>query len=350
MDTTKLEAFAHRMIGDLGAANAGLLTLVGHKLGLYRALAGAGQVTSAQLAERAGLHERYVREWLNAQAAGGYVEYDAAARTYTLPDEHAFVLADASSPMFMPPALDVTAAMWRGEERLADAFRTGRGIGWHEHDSCLFCGVEAFFRNGYRAHLVQDWIPALADVQAKLDAGATVADVGCGHGASTIILAQAFPKSRFHGFDYHRESIEIAQRRAREAGVADRVRFEVADATSYPARGYDLICFMDCLHDLGDPVGAAAHARRAIATDGTVMLVEPRAGDAVEDNLNPIGRVYYAGSTAFCTPNSLSQPVGRALGAQAGPRELAQVLRDGGFTRFRQATSTPFNLVLEARA
>jgi SAM-dependent methyltransferase len=350
MDTAKLEAFATRMITDIGAANATMLTLVGHKVGLYRALAGAGPVTSQQLAERAGLHERYVREWLNVQAAGGYVEYDAAARTYLLPDEHAFVLADAASPMFMPPALDVSAAMWRGEQRLADAFRSGRGIGWHEHDSCLFCGVEAFFRNGYRAHLVQDWIPALDGVSAKLQGGARVADVGCGHGASTIILAQAFPNSRFHGFDYHGESIEIARRRAQEAGVGDRVTFEVADAASYPARNYDLILFMDCLHDLGDPVGAAAHARRALAEDGTVMLVEPRAGDSVEDNLHPIGRVYYAGSTALCTPHSLSQPVGRALGAQAGPRELGKVMREGGFSRFREATSTPFNLVLEARA
>lgn len=350
MDAAKLEAFAHRMIDDLAAANASMLTLVGHKVGLYRALAGAGPLTSHQLAERAGLHERYVREWLNAQAAGGYVEYDATARTYLLPDEHAHVLADATSPMFMPPALDVSAAMWRGEARLAEAFRTGRGIGWHEHDSCLFCGVEAFFRNGYRAHLVGDWIPALDGVRAKLEAGAEVADVGCGHGASTILLAQAFPNSRFHGFDYHRESIDVARRRAQESGVADRVTFEVADAASYPERGYDLILFMDCLHDLGDPVGAAAHARRALAADGTVMLVEPRAGDAVEDNLHPIGRLYYAGSTALCTPHSLSQPVGRALGAQAGPRELQNVLREGGFTRFRQALATPFNLVMEARA
>lgn len=350
MDTSKLEAFATRVIADVGAANASLLTLVGHKVGLYRALAGAGPLTSQQLAARARLHERYVREWLNAQAAGGYVEYDAAARTYTLPEEHAYVLADASSPMFIPPALDVSAAIWRGEERLADSFRTGRGIGWHEHDGCLFCGVEAFYRNGYRSHLVQDWIPALDGVRAKLEAGARVADVGCGHGASTILLAAAFPNSRFHGYDYHRESIDVARRRAAEAGVADRVSFEIADAASYPATGYDLILFMDCLHDLGDPVGAAAHARRALALDGTVMLVEPRAGDAVEDNLHAIGRLYYAGSTALCTPNSLSQPVGRALGAQAGPRELAQVMRDGGFTRFREAAATPFNLVLEARA
>lgn len=349
MNPQLIESFTHRVLADLAAANASVLTNVGHKLGLYRTMAGAGALTSAELAERAGVHERYAREWLNTQAAGGYVEYDAATRRYRLPDEHAFVLADASSPVFMSPAFDVTAAMWRGEDRLRDAFRSGAGIGWHEHDHCLFCGVEAFFRNGYRAHLATDWIPSLEGVSAKLEAGASVADVGCGHGASAIVLAQAFPNARIHGIDYHRESIEVARRRAQEAGVADRVTFEVADARTYAPAGYDLICFMDALHDLGDPVGAAAHARRALAVDGTVMLVEPNAGDAVEDNLHVVGRVYYAGSTALCTPNSLSQDVGLALGAQAGPRRLGEVFREAGFTRFRRASATPFNIVLEAR-
>lgn len=349
LNQERLESFAHKMIGDLGAAQAGVLTNLGHKLGLFRAMAGAGALTSEALARRTGLHERYVREWLNAQAAGGYVHYDAAAQIYSLPDEHAFLLANAESPMFMSPAFDVAAAMWRSEERLAEAFRTGRGIGWHEHDGCLFCGTEAFFRSGYKAHLTHEWIPALEGVREKLAAGARVADVGCGHGASTILMAQAFPASRFHGFDYHAESIATARERAREAGVADRITFEVASAKSYPIREYDLICFMDALHDMGDPVGAATHARRAIGADGTVMLVEPFAHDDVAGNLNPVGRLFYCASTALCTPNSLSQEVGLALGAQAGPRRLEAVMREAGFGRFRQACATPFNLVLEAR-
>ena len=349
LDQARIESFAHRMIGDLGAAQAGVLTNLGHKLGLYRTMTGAGALTAFELAERAGLAERYVREWLNVQAAGGYVDYDADADAYRLPDEHALVLSNPESPVFMAPAFDVAAAMWRSEDRLREAFASGDGIGWHEHHECLFCGTEAFFRTAYRAHLVPDWLPALDGVHDKLLAGARVADVGCGHGASTILLAQAYPRSQFIGFDYHAESIAVARERARDAGVEDRVHFEVASATGYPGKPYDLICFMDTLHDLGDPVGAARHARESLAEDGTVLLVEPAAGDQVSDNLHAIGRAFYAASTALCTANSLSQEVGLALGAQAGPRRLEAVMREAGFGRFRKATETPFNIVLEAR-
>ena len=349
LDQARIETFTHRMIGDLGAAQAGVLTNLGHKLGLYAAMTGAGPLTAAQLAERAALAERYVREWLNAQAAGGYVEYDPQADAYHLPDEHAFVLANPDSPVFMAPAFDVAAAMWRSEDRLREAFTSGAGIGWHEHHECLFCGTEAFFRTGYRTHLVQDWIPALDGVHEKLLAGARVADIGCGHGASTIVLAHAYPRSQFIGFDYHAESVAAARARAEDAGVAGRVHFEVATATAFPGRPYDLICFMDTLHDLGDPVGAARHAFGSLAEDGTVMLVEPAASDRLAENLHAVGRVFYAASTALCTPNSLSQEVGLALGAQAGPARIEAVMRDAGFGRFRQAAATPFNMVLEAR-
>ncbi|MCG8692981.1 MAG: class I SAM-dependent methyltransferase [Minwuiales bacterium] len=349
IDESKLEAFAGQLVGDLAAAYSGVMANLGHKLGLYKALAGAGSLTSDALAEKTGTHERYVREWLSNQAAGGYVTYDPASQTYALPDEHAMLLADGESAMFVAPAFDVVSSMWHDEDMVADAFRTGRGIGWHEHDCRLFHGVEAFFRPGYKANLTTTWIPALEGVDGRLKQGGKVADVGCGHGASTVIMAEAYPKVRLHGFDYHKASIETARNRAKDAGVEDRVRFDVASAKSYGGKGYDLICFMDCFHDLGDPLGAAQHAREALAPDGTVLMVEPFANDRLEDNLNPVGRLYYAASTSLCTPNSLSQEVGLGLGAQAGQARLTEILNEAGFSHVRRAHETPFNIVLEAR-
>ncbi|MGH8503493.1 MAG: class I SAM-dependent methyltransferase [Gammaproteobacteria bacterium] len=349
IDEAKLETFVHQMVGDMAAAMSGVMVNIGHKLGLYKAMAGAGPMTPAQLARKTGTHERYVLEWLNNQTAGGYIDYDPNERTYALSDEHAFVLANPDSPFFVPPAFDVAATLWLDEDKLLDAMRTGKGIGWHEHHHRLFFGTEAFFRAGYKANLTTAWIPALDGVEAKLKAGAKVADVGCGHGASTIIMAQAYPDSTFIGSDYHQGSIETARQRAKAAGVGDRARFEVASAKTYSGSDYDLICFMDCFHDLGDPLGAARHAREALGPDGAVLMVEPFAGDHVEDNINPVGRLYYAASTALCTPNSLSQEVGLALGAQAGEARLREIMREAGFSRFRRATQTPFNLVLEAR-
>lgn len=349
VNEAKLERFVGQVVGDLAAAYSGVMVNIGHKLGLYRAMADAGPITPAALAARTGTHERYVREWLSNQAAGGYVTYDPATATYELPPEQAFVLATPESPVFVTPAFDVASSIWRDEDMLADAFRSGHGIGWHEHDCRLFTGVEAFFRPGYKANLTTTWIPALDGVEDKLRAGGRIADIGCGHGASTILMAEAYPNSTVVGFDYHRESIEAARQRAEEAGVADRVTLEVATAKNFPGRDYDLVCFMDCFHDLGDPLGAARHTRQAMAEDGAVLMVEPYAGDRVEDNLNPVGRLYYAASTALCTPNSLSQEVGTALGAQAGEARLREIVEEAGFTRFRRATETPFNLVLEAR-
>ncbi|WP_250123824.1 methyltransferase domain-containing protein [Chroococcidiopsis sp. CCMEE 29] len=349
MNEAKLKTFVEQMVTDMAAAMSGVMTNIGHKLGFYKAMAGAGPLTPAQLAQKTNTHERYVLEWLNNQAAGGYVTYDPSSGTYELPDEQAMVLANLDSPVFMAPGVDTISSVWLDEDKVIDAFRTGKGIGWHEHHHRLFCGTEAFFRTGYRFHLTTEWIPALEGVEAKLKAGAKVADVGCGHGASTIVMAQAYPNSTFFGFDYHDESIETARQRAKEAGVADRVKFEVAAAKNFPGSGYDLVCFMDCLHDMGDPVGAAKHTRQVLAQDGTVLLVEPFAGRNIEDNLNPVGRLFYAASTAVCTPCSLSQEVGLGLGAQAGERRLSEVMAEAGFTRFRRATQTPFNLVLEAR-
>jgi SAM-dependent methyltransferase len=310
---------------------------------------GAGGMTPGELAERTGTSERYVREWLNAQAAGGYVEYDPSERRYSLPPEHAVALADESSPYFMPGAFQLMTASVRDEPAIREAFRSGAGVGWHEHNHGVFEGCERFFRPGYVANLVSSWIPALEGVDGKLRAGASVADVGCGHGASTLLMAEAYPASRFVGFDYHDESIEQARARAEAAGLSDRVSFEVAPAAGYPGSGYDLVTTFDCLHDMGDPVGAARHVLASLDPDGTWLVVEPFAGDRVEDNLNPVGRVYYGASTLLCTPASLSQEVGLALGAQAGPARLRDVITSAGFGRFRQATETPFNLVLEAR-
>jgi len=349
IDQAKLEAFMGQAVTDMGAIISAPLMVIGEKLGLYKAMAHAGPLTSAEIAERSGAAERYVREWLGNQAAGGYVTYDPETDRYTLPDEQALALADEDSPFYILGIYDSIASLYADEDRILEAFRSGGGMGWHEHDHRLFRGTERFFRPGYRASLVAEWIPALDGVQEKLERGATVADVGCGHGASTIIMAEAFPKSQFFGFDYHEQSIERAREAAEEAGVADRITFAVAAAKDYPGSGYDLVCVFDCLHDMGDPVGASAHVLETLADDGTWMIVEPFANDRVEDNLNPVGRVFYGASTVICTPASLSQEVGLALGAQAGEARLTEVLEEGGFTRVRRATETPFNLVLEAR-
>jgi SAM-dependent methyltransferase len=349
IDQAKLEAFMGQAVTDMGAIISAPLMVIGEKLGLYKAMAHAGPLTSAEIAERSGAAERYVREWLGNQAAGGYVTYDPETDRYTLPDEQALALADEDSPFYILGIYDSIASLYADEDRILEAFRSGGGMGWHEHDHRLFRGTERFFRPGYRASLVAEWIPALDGVQEKLERGATVADVGCGHGASTIIMAEAFPNSQFFGFDYHEQSIERAREAAEQAGVADRITFAVAAAKDYPGSGYDLVCVFDCLHDMGDPVGASAHVLETLADDGTWMIVEPFANDRVEDNLNPVGRMYYAASTVICTPASLSQEVGLALGAQAGEARLTEVLKEGGFTRVRRATETPFNLVLEAR-
>lgn len=348
-DLAKLDVLVGRLVGDLGAAFSGALVVLGDQLGLYRALAD-GPMTAEALAEKTGTRARYVREWLSAQAAAGYIEFDAETELFSLTPEQALAFADDESPAFFPGAFEVVQSAWLDEPKIAAAFKSGEGVGWHEHSKCLFRGTERFFRPGYNANLVSQWIPALDGVKAKLEAGATVADVGCGHGASTILMAQAFPKSRFFGFDYHAPSIERAREAASAAGVGDRATFEVAAAKDYRAQGYDLVTMFDCLHDMGDPVGAGAHVRETLAADGSWMLVEPFAHDHLHSNLNPVGRVYYAASTMICTPASAAQEVGLCLGAQAGEARLREVARQAGFTRFRRAAETPFNLVFEARA
>ncbi len=350
LDQMKLHEFVMRAVGEMGAAMNAALIVIGDKLGLYKAMAGAGPMTSAELAKKTGTAERYVREWLASQAAGGFVTYDAASGKYTLPPEQALALADETSPVFLPGFFEVVAACVKDEPKITDAFRSGKGMGWHEHDHGLFAGTERFFRPNYRAHLVSEWIPALDGVEAKLRAGAKVADVGCGLGTSTILMAQGYPKSTFVGFDYHDGSIKMAREAAAKAGVGDRVKFEVAKAKDYPGKGFDFVAFFDCLHDMGDPEGAAKHVKESMTPDGTWMIVEPFAHDKLEDNLNPIGRVYYAASTMLCTPASLSQEVGLALGAQAGEGRLSKILKAAGFSRVRRAAETPFNIVLEARA
>jgi SAM-dependent methyltransferase len=347
IDPGKLNEFVGKAIGDLGATLGAALVVIGDKLGLYRAMK-HGPVTSAELAKKTETHERYVREWLAAQAAAGYVSYDPKTGRYFLSEEQAECLTNEESPACVLGGFQAMLAAVKSSPKVMNGFRTGEGVGWHEHDADLFHGTERFFRPGYNANLVGSWIPALEDVVAKLESGATVADIGCGHGASTIILAKAFPKSEFRGFDYHKPSVDAATERAREAGVADRVTFEVASAKDYPG-SYDLVAFFDCLHDMGDPVGAAAHVRQSLGRDGTWMLVEPFANDAVEENLNPIGRVFYSASTLVCCPASLSQEVGAALGAQAGEARMRELTQKAGFTRFRRATQTPFNLVYEIR-
>lgn len=349
VDTDTLMAFVFRAVDEVGSTLNAALVVMGDKLGLYRAMAGAGPLTSGELAGRSGTAERYVREWLNAQAAGGYVEYDPASGRYTLPPEQTVALTDEESPAYLPGFFQVAIGSVLDSPRVTEAARSGAGLGWHEHNHDVFHGCERFFRTGYNANLVSSWLPALEGVVEKLERGALVADVGCGHGASTILMAQAFPRSTFVGSDYHAGSIETARERAREAGLDSRVRFEVGPATAFPGAGYDLVTMFDCLHDMGDPVGAARQVYQSLALDGTWMIVEPAAGDAVEDNLNAVGRAYYGFSTLLCTPASLSQDVGLALGAQAGEKRIGEVVTGGGFTRFRRATETPFNLVLEAR-
>ena len=350
LDEDRLQAFVDQVFVDLTACYGGVMVTLGDRLGLYEALAGAGPLASDQVASRAGCDERYVREWLASQVATGYVEYDPAAGTYTLPAEHAAVLADRDSAALLTPAFNVPASMWIDEDQAVEAFKTGQGVPWGDHHDRLFCGVAAFYRNAYRASLVSEWLPALDGVVEALEAGARVADIGCGHGHSTVLMAQAFPNSRFVGIDPHWDSIAAATEHAAEAGVSDRVRFGLGTATDHGESGFDLICFFDCLHDLGDPVGAARHTLSALAPGGTVMLVEPNAADALEDNAGPISRAYYSASTTVCLAHSLSEPGRHGLGAQAGEGRLAEVFAEAGFGHWRRAAETPFNLVLEARA
>lgn len=349
IDQNRLQTFLERAVGDLSAGYGGVMVSLGSKLGLYKALSAAGPVSARELAARAGCAERYVREWLNAQTAGGYIEYHAVSDTYELTPEQALVLADEDSPVYIPNAWQVPASMWFDEDKAIEAFRTGKGIAWGDHDGRLYCGVAAFYRNAYRGSLVSEWLPALDGVVEKLEAGSTVADVGCGHGHSSILMAEAFPDSRFHGFDVHAASIAEARRNAQAAGVADRVRFDIGRAADYAGRDFDLICFFDCLHDMGDPLAAARHAYDALAPDGTVMLIEPFANDRVEDNRSAVARLYYAASTTLCCAHAISEGGHLVLGAQAGEARLAEVFRKAGFTHFRRAAETPFNLILEVR-
>ena len=348
LDMNKLNDFIGRFVTDLGAAVHTGMVVIGEKLGLYKALAG-GPMSSAELAARTQTDERYLREWLASQAAGGYITYDEATQEFSLSEEQAFALANEDSPAYLPGAFELALGSLAAVPRIADSFRSGAGMGWHEHEDGVFHGCEKFFRPGYAANLVTSWIPALRDVKEKLQAGARVADVGCGKGASTILMSKAFPESRFFGFDYHDKSIEAARESARSAGVADRVTFEVSKAKEFPGKDYDFVAVFDCLHDMGDPIGAAAHVRQSLAKEGTWMIVEPFANDSLKDNLNPVGRVYYSFSTLLCTPCSRSQEVGLCLGAQAGEKRIREVVTSAGFSRFRRATETPFNIVYEAR-
>ncbi|NNG70020.1 methyltransferase domain-containing protein [Rhizobium laguerreae] len=349
-DMQKLDALVGRLVGDVGAAVSGVLVVLGDKVGIFKAMADGTPMSVQDLAKKTGIRERYLREWLSAQAAADYVAYDEKTDRFSLTPEQAMVFAEENSPAFFVGAFEVVQSMWMDEPKVADAFRTGKGLGWHEHSTCLFRGTERFFRPGYNSHLVNEWIPALAGVEEKLKAGASVADVGCGHGASTILMAQAYPASRFTGFDYHGPSIERAKAAAEDAGVSDRVTFEKGSAAEFPGRGYDMVAMFDCLHDMGDPVGAGRHVKETLGPNGTWLIVEPFAHDHLKDNLNPVGRVYYGASTMICTPASLSQEVGLGLGAQAGEMKLRKVALEAGFTHFRRATETPFNMVFEVRA
>jgi SAM-dependent methyltransferase len=349
IDTERLEQFVFRAVEEVGATLNAALVVMGDKLGLYRALAGAGPLTSTELSQRTGTSERYIREWLNAQAAGGFLEYDAEAGTYTLPPEHAIALADEASPAYLPGFFQMAVGSVLDSPRVTEVVQSGEGLGWHEHVHDVHEGCERFFRPGYNANLVQSWLPALDGVVAKLEQGARVADVGCGHGASTILMAEAFPRSTFVGSDYHEGSVATARKRAEEAGVADRVQFEVAPAAAFAGHRLDLVTMFDCLHDMGDPAGAARHVLDTLTPDGTWLIVEPAAGDRVEDNLNPVGRAYYGFSTLLCTPSSLAQEIGAALGAQAGEARIREIVESAGFSRFRRVAETPFNLVFEAR-
>ncbi len=349
VDVDKLMGFVFRAVDEVGATLNCALVVMGDKLGLYRALAGAGPLTPGELASRTGAAERYVREWLNAQAAGGYVEYDPDSGRYILPPEQAIALTDETSPAYLPGFFQIALGSVLDSPQITDAATSGTGFGWHEHVHDVHEGCERFFRPGYNAHLVPEWLPALEGVLSKLEQGARVADVGCGHGASTVLMAQAFPASSFFGSDYHEGSIATARQRAVTAEVTDRVTFDVAPAAAFAGSGYDLVSMFDCLHDMGDPAAAARHVRESLAADGTWMIVEPKAGDRVEENLNPVGRAYYAFSTLLCTPASLSQPVGLALGAQAGEARIREIVQSAGFSRFSRVAETPFNMVFEAR-
>lgn len=348
LDEKKLEAFMNRAVGEIGAAASAVMVLIGDQLGLYKSLADQGPATPGELARRTGTAERYVREWLSNQAAGGFIAYDGASGKFSLEPEQAAALAQEDSPCFLPGAFQTVASLFLDHDKILERFKSGEGLDWGGHHPLLFAGTERFFRPNYIGNLIQSWIPSLDGMEARLKSGAKVADVGCGLGASTILMAQAFPKSRFYGFDFHAASIEQARHRARASGVAAQVEFEVAEATNYPGNNYDLVAHFDCLHDMGDPVAVARHVRQSLKPDGTWMIVEPRAGDRLEDNLNPIGRVFYAASTCVCVPASLAQD-GPALGAQAGERRLRKILESGGFAKVRRAAETPFNMVLEVR-
>jgi SAM-dependent methyltransferase len=349
VDEGKLHQFIGQILGDLGGAASTAMVRIGDALGLYQALRAKGSMTCGELAKEVGVNERYLREWLSHQAASSYLGYEPASGRFTLPPEQAMVFADEDSPVYMLGGFDLMASLIDAQPKVQAAFKTGGGVGWDDHTGCMFCAVARFFRPGYYNNLVASWLPALEGVIAKLERGANVADVGCGHGWSTVLMAKAFPKSRFVGYDFHPSSIANAQEHAREHGVHANARFEVAKAKDYPGTGFDLVTFFDCLHDMGDPAGAAAHVRQSLKPDGTWMVVEPLAGDRLEDNLNAVGRLYYAGSTMVCVPTSLSQEVGAALGAQAGEAKLREVITGGGFRSVRRATETPFNMILEAR-
>jgi 2-polyprenyl-3-methyl-5-hydroxy-6-metoxy-1,4-benzoquinol methylase len=349
VEQEKLNQFLGKFVADFGATLHAPTIIIGEKLGLYKAMAGAGELTSAEIASRTGTSERYVREWLAAQAASGYVMYNHLSKKYWLTPEQVFTLADETSPAYLPGAFYISASLFKDEPRMLEAFKTGKGVGWHEHSTDLFRGTEKFFRPGYAGNLVSSWLPALEGVVSKLERGAKVADVGCGHGSSTIIMAKAYQKSTFVGYDYHGPSIETARREAEKEGLSSRVKFEVAAASTYPGKDFDLVTVFDALHDMGDPAGAAAHVRQSLKPDGTWMIVEPYANERLEDNLNPVGRIFYSASTMICTGASMAQEVGLALGAQVGDTRLQELVSKGGFTRFRRATETPFNRVFEAK-
>ena len=348
LNEAKLNEFLGKMVTEMGAAANGALIIMGDKLGLYKSLTANGPMTSEELAETTRTTERYVREWLSAQAASGYIEYDSENEKFSMTPEQTAVFGDEESPVLMTGAFYAVSSMYQDEPKIEHAFRSGEGVPWGDHDGCLFCGTEKFFRPSYKANLVSTWIPALDGVEEKLQKGAKVADVGCGHGVSTVEMAKAFPNSAFIGYDFHEESLVHASALAKEAGI-NNISFKMASAKTFPAEGYDLVTFFDCLHDMGDPVGACAHVVKALNPDGTCMIVEPFANDTLQDNLNPVGRAFYAFSTMICTPSSISQEVGLGLGAQAGEKRLKEVATAGGFSRFRKATETPFNLILEAR-
>ena len=349
IDEGKLNQFIGQMLGDLGGAASIGMVRIGDALGLYRTMHTKGSMTCAELAKEAGVNDRYLREWLSHQAASNYLTYEPATGRFTLPPEQAMVFADEDSPVYMLGGFDLMASLIDAQPKVQAAFKTGKGVGWDDHTGCMFCAVARFFRPGYYNNLVANWLPTLDGVVGKLERGANVADVGCGHGWSTVLMAKAFPNSTFVGYDFHPSSIENARAHAREHGVSDNARFEVAKAKEFPGTGFDLVTFFDCLHDMGDPAGAAAHVRQSLKPDGTWMIVEPMAGNRLEDNLNPVGRLFYAGSAMICVPTSLSQEVGAALGAQAGEAKLREVITGGGFRSVRRATETPFNMILEAR-